>query len=330
MLFRRIYLISAFSMLVPAIGASENVPYDLDTAHSILSFSIALGGVTSIRGTFDEYRGTVMVNEDEFIPLSATVLIDVHSINTGIDMRDGDLKGPKFFDAEKHAWIRYQSRGIEKKTDGFLVVGDLTLHGVSKSIEIRLKLFSPERTDPWGNRRITLVGGASLNRKDFGIDGPRFWSEALSDRVDIELVASASILNYDKIRFSSHEKKSIGELMWETVSTEGVEAAQKQFRELRRDSSEGYNFSLREVLLVGLKLRHQNRLEEAIAVWEMAAEAYAGEDTEKRAEIYALLAQAYVQQGHKEKASQSCEKALELDPNRTDATEILRSLKRSQ
>jgi hypothetical protein len=57
---------------------------------------------------------------------------------------------------------------------------------------------------------------------------PFLWSRALSGQIDIELVASASIFNYDKIRFSSKEKKSVGELMWEKVATESVEAARNQ------------------------------------------------------------------------------------------------------
>ena len=144
--------------------------YQLDPAHSNVQFSVRHLMVSNVRGTFSGVTGTV--NYDPANPSAATVeaTIDVNSINTNDEKRDGHLKSPDFFDAAQYPTITFKSKKVEKTGDGsFKVVGDLTIRGVSKEETLTVEDVSNETKDPWGNTRIGAAAKTKVKRSEFGL-----------------------------------------------------------------------------------------------------------------------------------------------------------------
>jgi polyisoprenoid-binding protein YceI len=163
--------------------------YALDHAHTTVGFSVKHMVITSVKGTFGEFDGTIEFDEEDLTKTSASGAIQVASIDTNNEKRDAHLTSGDFFDAEKHPEILFASKKVESRKDGHVMIGDMTIRGVTKEIEIPFELVG-KITDPMGNVRIGLRATAEINRQDFGVS----WSKTLDggglvvgDRVKIEL-----------------------------------------------------------------------------------------------------------------------------------------------
>ena len=101
-------------------------------------------------------------------------MIKSASINTNNENRDRHLRSPDFFDVEKYSELSFKSKRIERRSDGFLATGDLTIHGVTKEVSMPFKLSAPV-TDPLpaGTKRMLIEAGLKIDRRDFGITWSR-------------------------------------------------------------------------------------------------------------------------------------------------------------
>lgn len=151
------------------------MPWTIDPAHSRVGFAIRHMMISTVRGEFTDFEGTVDLDEQDPTRSRATGSVKVASIDTGNAERDGHLRSADFFDAPTHPTIRFESRRIDAKGEGqFRVTGDLTMHGVTKEITLDGELTAPAK-DPWGNMRRGVSMSGNLNRKDFGLT----WNQAL-------------------------------------------------------------------------------------------------------------------------------------------------------
>jgi polyisoprenoid-binding protein YceI len=164
--------------------------YQIDASHSGVHFSIRHLMISTVRGSFSGVKGTVV--HDPADP-SATTLeaeVDVHTISTNDEKRDGHLKSPDFFDAAQFPVMTFKSTQVTKGTSSaYTVVGDLTLHGHTKPVVLEVEEVSEDTKDPWGNTRIGATAKGKLKRSDFGL----VWNAAmetggvmLGDEVKIE------------------------------------------------------------------------------------------------------------------------------------------------
>jgi polyisoprenoid-binding protein YceI len=168
--------------------------YTLDTAHSRFGFVARHAMVTKVRGAFNQFEGTAHIDGADPARSSATISLDVASIDTRNAQRDGHLRTNDFLDAEKYPTITFRSTSVTH--DGgeqFSVTGDLTIKDVTKSITIPLE-YQGAATDPFGNQRIGLEGSAVINRSEFGVT----YNAALetggvlvSDKITLEFEISA-------------------------------------------------------------------------------------------------------------------------------------------
>jgi polyisoprenoid-binding protein YceI len=166
----------------------------LDTAHSGIAFSVRHMVVAKVRGRFAGWSGSVELDEADLTRSRVAVEIDARSIDTGNAQRDEHLRSADFLDAEQFPTLRFESRKIENVApDSFRVVGDLTLHGVTRAVTLAVERGGQAK-DPWGNRRAGFSASASILRSDFGL----VWNQALetggvlvADRIDIELDVQA-------------------------------------------------------------------------------------------------------------------------------------------
>jgi len=181
-----------------SISQTETIPgyvtgtWTIDPLHSEVGFSVRHMMVSKVRGKFTKFSGELVTGESP-LASSVTADIDLASIDTGAEQRDGHLRSPDFFDTENHPAMSYRSTGIRAKGDGYVVDGELTLKGVTKNVPLTLELngFGP---DPYGGTRAGFTATGEINRQDFGVT----WNAAMehggvvvSDKVNILLEIEA-------------------------------------------------------------------------------------------------------------------------------------------
>jgi len=164
----------------------------IDPLHSEVGFSVRHIMVSKVRGRFTKFSGE-LVTADDVLASSVTAEIDLASIDTGSEQRDGHIRSADFFDVENHPLMTYRSTGLAATADGYVVDGELTLKGVTKSVPLALEVngFGP---DAYGGTRAGFTATAEINRQDFGVS----WSAALetggvvvADKVTIHLEIEA-------------------------------------------------------------------------------------------------------------------------------------------
>jgi polyisoprenoid-binding protein YceI len=175
-------------------GADLTGDYDLDPVHSRLGFVARHAMVTKVRGHFGGFSGRFHLDGTDPILSTAEITIEVATINTGEEQRDGHLRSPDFFDAEKFPQITFRSTSVEQSAeDAYRVTGDLTIRDVTRPVTLDLE-FTGAAKDPFGNNRVGFEATAEVSRKDWGLT----WNAPLetggflvSDRIKLELDLSA-------------------------------------------------------------------------------------------------------------------------------------------
>jgi polyisoprenoid-binding protein YceI len=163
-------------MSTSTLAPASTITWKIDAAHSHAEFKVKHMMISNAKGSFSGLAGTLI--EDTVDPNHSQVeaTIDISSISTGDEQRDAHLKSADFFHHEQHPVMTFKSTKIEKKGDEeYAVTGDLTLHGVTKSVTFAVEGPSAPGKDPWGNTRIGLSATTKINRKDFGLT----WNAAL-------------------------------------------------------------------------------------------------------------------------------------------------------
>lgn len=141
-----------------------------DAAHSSVGFAIKHLAVSTTKGEFDKVEVKLSGDPKKPASLSAEVTIQTASVNTKNSMRDEHLRKEDFFDVAKFPTITFKSEKVETKGGKSVMVGTLTLHGVSKKVEIPFEVTGPTE-DPWKNTRIGLEGAFSIDRTEYGMTG---------------------------------------------------------------------------------------------------------------------------------------------------------------
>jgi polyisoprenoid-binding protein YceI len=151
-----------------AIAGYEAGTWTIDPVHSEVGFSVRHMMVSKVRGRFTSFSGQI-VTADDATASSVTAEIDLSSINTGNEQRDEHIKSADFFEVETYPTMTYRSTGVRVEDGEYVVDGDLTLKGVTKSVPLTLELngFGP---DPFGGTRAGFTATGELNRRDFGVN----------------------------------------------------------------------------------------------------------------------------------------------------------------
>jgi len=142
--------------------------WTLDPVHSDVSFSVRHLMVSKVRGRFTALEGEIVTAENP-LASSVTATIDLNSIVTGDEGRDAHLRSVDFFDVANHPTMTYRSSGLHPKGDGFVLDGELTLHGVTKHVPLALEVNGFQPDTPMGTRAGFTATG-EISRSDFGIE----------------------------------------------------------------------------------------------------------------------------------------------------------------
>ncbi|MBM6546706.1 YceI family protein [Janibacter sp. YIM B02568] len=156
---------------------STSIPagtYAIDPSHTEVSFTARHAMVTKVRGYFRDVEGQIVV-ADDFAASTANATMKVASVDSGNADRDGHLKSADFFDADTNPDITFVSTGVKDvKGDDFVLVGDLTIKGITKPVELKAE-YEGTAQDPFGNTRIGFSAKTDVEREDWGLT----WNAAL-------------------------------------------------------------------------------------------------------------------------------------------------------
>jgi polyisoprenoid-binding protein YceI len=176
-------------MSTTAPEAVQAGTYNVDPSHSNVGFEVRHMGIATVRGSFKTFEGTVDATDG----LTLQGAVDVASVNTGDENRDGHLQSPEFFDAAQFPQITFKSTGAHAGADGQLTLnGEITIKGTTKPIELTGALGEGGE-DPWGNQRIGFEVEGKIDRREFDLK----WNQTLPNgnllvANDVKLIVSVS------------------------------------------------------------------------------------------------------------------------------------------
>lgn len=155
-----------FEALTPGV-------WTIDPSHTTVGFVARHLVVTKVRGRFGAVAGELTVQPD-LLNSSVVATIETASVTTGDDGRDEHLRSADFFDVDNFTTMTFRSTAVRRDGDGFVLVGELTIKDVTRSVELDLE-FEGVQGDPWGGTRAGFTASAEVNRKDWGLG----WNVAL-------------------------------------------------------------------------------------------------------------------------------------------------------
>ena len=145
------------------------IKWKIDPAHSEIQFKVKHLMITTVTGYFKKFDLEVDTENDDFTTASRIEFTaDIDSIDTNNQQRDTHLKSPDFFNAEEHGQLKFMGRKYEKGGDGYLLHGDLTLRGVTRSVTVNVD-FGGIVVDPYGQTKAGFTVIGKISRKDFGL-----------------------------------------------------------------------------------------------------------------------------------------------------------------
>lgn len=315
-------------LLATSLSGPDSLPaglvYTVDNAHSVLDFTVRLVGFNRVRGSFKDYSADIYYVEGDPLKSSVSFNARVASIDTDNDERDHDLLNPAFFDQKRFPSIRFTSQRVEKTTEGFAVIGPLTIRDSTHTVRIPFTISGQPETDPFGNQRLVFYAEVGLNRKDYGVNGPAFWEKAISDSVHIEMELAGRRWSWSGIGFGEGGKHSAGQILWAAADSGKLPAAIRQvqttWRGARTDTT--YNFASWGFVVAANRRASAGKAGEGIEILRMANQIFA--DTlpaPDRSELLGWLGEVSMMAGRRQDALEALNRAVALDSNNTFALE---------
>ena len=180
--------LAAAMIAMTATAFAQN--WNLDGAHSKIRFTTKYLLISDVDGEFQKFDVKATSAKADWSDLNATVVVDVNSISTDNEKRDGHLKSDDFFAADKFPTITFKSSGIKNLGDKkYSITGDLTVRDVTKKVTLPL-IYGGTVKDPWGNTKAGFKATGSINRQEYGLK----WSNSaatgeavVSDNVDFTI-----------------------------------------------------------------------------------------------------------------------------------------------
>lgn len=191
----------AFSALTLALGwsAQASTTWTIDPQHSSAQFSVRHMMISNVKGEFSKVTGTVEYDGKDLRSIKVDATIDTTTVNTREPQRDAHLKSAEFFDVANYPTMTFKSKRVEQVQQGsFKLVGDMTIHGVTKEVVLDVAGPSQEIKDLRGNVHIGASATTKVNRKDFGLKwnglvegGGVVVGDEVSITLDLEFVRKA-------------------------------------------------------------------------------------------------------------------------------------------
>lgn len=171
-------------------AAAQAGTWQIDPNHTSAQFSVRHLGVSTVRGAFMKVSGSAKFDSSDPSKTSLEATIETNSVDTRVEMRDNDLRSPNFLDVQKYPTITFHSKQVKAAGAGKLqIIGDLTIHGVTKEVALDVDGPTAAMKDPWGNQRIGASATTKINRHDFAVNGaPAVVGDDITITIDAELI----------------------------------------------------------------------------------------------------------------------------------------------
>ncbi|MEM1042975.1 MAG: YceI family protein [Bacteroidota bacterium] len=190
---RLLAVLVLFAGTLTAFTYIQSAPYDVDKTHSQVQFKVKHLGITTVTGTFHDFDVDLNLDPADVASLQTSATVQIASVDTGNERRDGHLRSEDFFHADAHPTMAFESTGVQN-VDGneFELLGNLTIRGVTLPVAFEAEMAGPV-TGPQGKPRVAFTASTEINRKDYGLEwGPVVEGvNVVSDNVDIILEVQA-------------------------------------------------------------------------------------------------------------------------------------------
>jgi polyisoprenoid-binding protein YceI len=154
--------------------ATRTTVWTIDSAHSVVEFSIKHMKIATVKGRFSDVHGQITIDHEDIENSSVAVEIGAASIDTRNEMRDAHLRSTDFFDVAVYPTLTFRSYRVVQDGDDLTVAGDLTMHGVTQKVLLDVR-FNGQGINPEGRQVVSYSATTTLNRKDFGLN----WNSTL-------------------------------------------------------------------------------------------------------------------------------------------------------
>ena len=296
--------------------------YPIERTHSYLQFVATYMGYAKVRGSFDEFNGSIYYDPSEPEKTSVSFNADVSSLDSNSDWRDKDLKSANWFDAEQFPTLTFVSNEAKVEDGSLQVTGDLHLKGQTQSITVKLNPVIGVMQDTRGDDQVIFSGSHVLSRKSFGIEG-RGWSAvkeglaSLSDEVEIEFSFLAKQINLNNAtNFVRNTERPPGK-MYQAYKENGIDGVKSTFNELQKSMEVNHHL----LNAVGYVVLKSGKPEDALIIFQMNQETFPDEPN-----VYDSLGAVHLHLDQPQSAKTNYQKSLELNPSNYHAKEILRHL----
>ena len=178
-------LVGAVALISP-LAIAQTSTWVPDKAHSEVAFSVLHLSVANVRGRFGNIGGSIVWNESDITKSTVNVTIDVSTVDTGVEQRDSDLKSPNFFDVAQYPTASFVSTKVTKSGNELTVAGDLTVHGVTKPVV--LKVDGPTGPVPGMDKKphSGFSATTTISRSAFNI-APKYPAAVVGDEIKLAI-----------------------------------------------------------------------------------------------------------------------------------------------
>jgi polyisoprenoid-binding protein YceI len=172
---KKIKAILATALMLATGIASAQTEWKVDASHSSVKFAVNHMVVSEVEGSFKKFDAVIKSEKEDFTNAQIEFLIDVNSIDTDNEMRDGHLKADDFFNAAKFPQIKFKAKSLKKISGNkYKLIGDMTIRDVTKPVELDV-IYGGTIKDPYGNFRAGFKVTGAINRFDYGLK----WNQML-------------------------------------------------------------------------------------------------------------------------------------------------------
>jgi len=302
-------------------GPADRQLYAIEPAHSQIEFEVSFMGVAKVKGSFEDFSGALLHDAHRPAGSSVTLVIEASSVHTGNAQRDRHLRSSDFLDVERFPRIVFVSRRL--RTDGprWMLEGDLTLHGVTHSLEIPIEVRHPALHDPGGVDFLGFEAGVTLDWRSFGIQASNTlnpWFQPSKMLVGDTLRARFSILANRRHPAQIHYPAL--DAVRQEVERSGVDPALDRLAQLGSRDAGAVTPQVRAWVDLGRSLYETGHSPQAISLLRKLHQIAPAETT-----VLVEVAQACAQIGDGECTRSALRQARELDPDDPATRELLRT-----
>jgi polyisoprenoid-binding protein YceI len=190
----KVVIVAAFLATV-TIAQAQTSTWKIDPAHSAANFTVKHMGITNVHGHFGGVSGVVTLDDKDLTKSSVNATVDATTVDTGNSQRDNDLKSDHFFDVAKYPTMTFVSKKLTTDGGQKKLTGDLTLHGVTKSVTLDLEGPSKEEEGMRGDVRRAFSAATVIHRQDFGLtwggnlkSGDAMIGDDVTVEIDVEAI----------------------------------------------------------------------------------------------------------------------------------------------